>query len=302
MEIGEAEDVRGISDAAKLVARNMTVVRHASHKPAHVDEVTVTDLVDLQAALLGSEAPTAGIRTVHNWIGVSNFHPIGADYVPPTPELVGTDRGSSCVPQWSNAWIADSGGVGSCSVRIYPPFTDGNGRVGRALIHTVLTRRGLTPSRVLPVSLVLSRFRDSYVAALNALRFEGAASMPENAQAVNEWNERLESYRDSLGYTSKVRSDSAVSQILPHLAGSPVLTIKTASEIHGLSSQKAHEALTQLRGAGIMTTKTIARGRHAYIAHEVLDLITFAERALASTRFDTRVNPPNRQVPMRVRW
>ncbi|MEW6919058.1 Fic/DOC family N-terminal domain-containing protein [Trueperella pyogenes] len=31
-EIGEAEDVRGISDAAKLVARNMTVVRHASHK------------------------------------------------------------------------------------------------------------------------------------------------------------------------------------------------------------------------------------------------------------------------------
>ncbi|WP_406709622.1 hypothetical protein QEV05_01215 [Trueperella pyogenes] len=63
-EIGEAEDVRGISDAAKLVARNMTVVRHASHKLAHVDEVTVTDLVDLQAALLGSEAPTAGIRTV----------------------------------------------------------------------------------------------------------------------------------------------------------------------------------------------------------------------------------------------
>ncbi|MEW6860793.1 Fic family protein [Trueperella pyogenes] len=179
------------------------------------------------------------------------------------------------------------------------PFTDGNGRVGRALIHTVLTRRGLTPSRVLPVSLVLSRFRDSYVAALNALRFEGAASMPENAQAVNEWNERLESYRDSLGYTRKVRSDSAVSQILPHLAGSPVLTIKTASEIHGLSPQKAHEALTQLRGAGIMTTKTIARGRHAYIAHEVLDLITFAERALASTRFDTRVNPPNRQVPAR---
>lgn len=87
-EIGEAEDVRGISDAAKLVARNMTVARHAPHKLAHVDEVTVTDLVDLQAALLSSEAPTAGIRTVQNWIGMSNFHPIGADYVPPTPELV----------------------------------------------------------------------------------------------------------------------------------------------------------------------------------------------------------------------
>ncbi|MEW6901288.1 Fic family protein [Trueperella pyogenes] len=278
----------------------MTVVRQASNKLAHVDEVTVTDLVDLQAALLGSEAPTAGIRTVHNWIGVSNFHPIGADYVPPTPELVeGLIEDLLAYLNGATHGSLIQAALVHAQFESIHPFTDGNGRVGRALIHTVLTRRGLTPSRVQPVSLVLSIFRDSYVAALNALRFEGAASMPENAQAVNEWNERLESYRDSLGYTRKVRSDSAVSQILPRLAGSPVLTIKTASEIHGLSPQKAHEALTQLRGAGIMTTKTIARGRHAYIAHEVLNLITFAERALASTRFDTRVNPPNRQVPAR---
>ncbi|WP_460998197.1 Fic family protein [Trueperella pyogenes] len=280
----------------------MTVVRQASNKLAHVDEVTVTDLVDLQAAFLGSEAPTAGIRTVHNWIGVSNFHPIGADYVPPTPELVeGLIEDLLAYLNGATHGSLIQAALVHAQFESIHPFMDGNGRVGRALIHTVLTRRGLTPSRVLPVSLVLSIFRDSYVAALNALRFEGAASMPENAQAVNEWNERLESYRDSLGYTRKVRSDSAVSQILPRLAGSPVLTIKTASEIHGLSPQKAHEALTQLRGAGTMMTKTIARGRHAYIAHEVLNLITFAERALASTRFDTRVNPPNRQVPMRVR-
>ncbi|MEW6899290.1 Fic family protein [Trueperella pyogenes] len=257
--------------------------------------------------------------------------PIGADYVPPTPELA--ERLIEDLLAYLNGATHGSliqAALVHAQFESIHPFMDGNGRVGRALIHTVLTRRGLTPSRVLPVSLVLSIFRDSYVAALNALRFEGAASMPENAQAVNEWirlfatavdhavtqaeelreeirslraewNERLESYRDLLGYTRKVRSDSAVSQILPRLAGTPVLTIRTASEIHGLSSQKAHEALTQLRGAGIMTTKTIARGRHAYIAHEVLDLITFAERALASTRFDTRVNPPNRQVPMRVR-
>jgi len=35
------------------------------------------------------------------------------------------------------------------------PFADGNGRVGRALIHTVVTRRGLTRAAVLPISLVL---------------------------------------------------------------------------------------------------------------------------------------------------
>lgn len=78
-----------------------------------------------------------------------------------------------------------------------------------------------------------------------------------------------------------------------------MLTIKTASEIHDLSLQKAYDALNQLKEAGIMTTKSIARGTHAYIANDVLDLITFAERALASTQFDTRVSPPNRSVPAR---
>ena len=43
------------------------------------------------------------------------------------------------------------------------PFTDGNGRVGRALIHTVLARRGLTDRAVLPVSLVLATLRDRYL-------------------------------------------------------------------------------------------------------------------------------------------
>lgn len=66
----------------------------------------------------------------------------------------------------------------------------------------------------------------------------------------------------------------AAKQILPRLAGSPVLTIKTASEIHDLSLQKAYDALIQLKEAGIMTTKSIARGTHAYIANDVLDLIT----------------------------
>ncbi|WP_406714563.1 Fic family protein [Trueperella pyogenes] len=82
------------------------------------------------------------------------------------------------------------------------PSTDGNGRVGRALIHTVLTRHGLTPGRVLPVSLVLSIFRDSYVAALNALRFEGAASMPENRTSDQRMDPTLCDRRGSCGHAS----------------------------------------------------------------------------------------------------
>ena len=50
------------------------------------------------------------------------------------------------------------------------PFTDGNGRVGRALIHATLARRGLLTGLVLPTSLVLATLGDRYVEALSLFR------------------------------------------------------------------------------------------------------------------------------------
>lgn len=326
-EIGEAEDIRGISDAAKLVARNMTVVREASDSLARSQSVTVTDLEQLQRALLGAEHPAVGIRTVQNWVGTSNYHPIGAEYVPPAPGLV-PDLLEDLLSYLNGAThgpLVQAALVHAQFESIHP-FVDGNGRVGRALIHTVLTRRGLTSSRLLPVSLVLATFREQYVAALNDLRFDGSPEAPENARRIAEWirmfsravdeavtqaedlraellllaeqwRERLEAFRAANNYTRALRSDSGVARILRRLAGTPVLTVKTASQIYGLSVQNASEALTQLADAGIFSTRSIARGTTAFIANEVLDLVTLSERQLASTQFDTRVSKPVRQVP-----
>lgn len=326
-EIGEAEDIRGISDAAKLVARNMTVVREASDRLARSQSVTVTDLEQLQKALLGADHPAVGIRTVQNWVGTSSYHPIGAEYVPPAPRLV-PDLLEDLLSYLNGAThgpLVQAALVHAQFESIHP-FVDGNGRVGRALIHTVLTRRGLTSSRLLPVSLVLATFREQYVAALNDLRFDGSPEAPENARRIAEWirifsravdeavtqaedlraellllaeqwRERLEAFRAANNYTRALRSDSGVARILRRLAGTPVLTVKTASQIYGLSVQNASEALTQLADAGIFSTRSIARGTTAFIANEVLDLVTLSERQLASTQFDTRVSKPVRQVP-----
>lgn len=326
-EIGEAEDIRGISDAAKLVARNMTVVREASDRLARSQGVAITDLEQLQRALLGADHPAVGIRTVQNWVGTSNYHPIGAEYVPPAPGLV-PDLLEDLLSYLNGAThgpLVQAALVHAQFESIHP-FVDGNGRVGRALIHTVLTRRGLTSSRLLPVSLVLATFREQYVDALNDLRFEGSPEAPENARRIAEWirifsravdeavtqaedlraqllllaeqwRGQLEAFRAANNYTRALRSDSGVARILGRLAGTPVLTVKTASQIYGLSVQNASEALTQLADAGIFSTRSIARGTTAFIANEVLDLVTLSERKLASTQFDTRVSKPVRQVP-----
>jgi Fic family protein len=55
------------------------------------------------------------------------------------------------------------------------PFADGNGRVGRALIHVVLRRRGLAPRYVPPGSLVLAADAKAYVGGLIAFREDRAA-------------------------------------------------------------------------------------------------------------------------------
>src|SRR4051812_26249507 len=123
------------------------------------------------------------------------------------------------------------------------PFTDGNGRVGRALVHTVLTRRGLTPSAILPVSLVLATLRTRYVEGLTAYRYAAAPDSSQAAAAVGtwldvflhaatvaaeqargfaeqvaelrtEWEAKLAEHRAGQGRRETPRADSATSRIL----------------------------------------------------------------------------------------
>ena len=206
------------------------------------------------------------------------------------------------------------------------PFTDGNGRVGRALIHTVLARRGITERAVLPISLVLATLRDTYVAGLTAYRYAADPGSPEAAAAINQWlstfveaaavaaeqshrlladlrdlrNEwelRLSAHRVSVGLRGQPRADSAAARLLAQLPDAPVVTVATLASILQVSNPAAGAALDELRQAGILTPRSIERGATAFIAREVLDLITSSERTLASTQFDTRVAAPNRPVP-----
>ncbi|WP_408654831.1 Fic family protein [Jatrophihabitans sp.] len=50
------------------------------------------------------------------------------------------------------------------------PFSDGNGRTGRALVHSILRAKGLTRQVTVPVSAGLLADTNSYFAALTAYR------------------------------------------------------------------------------------------------------------------------------------
>lgn len=328
-ELGQAESVRGISEQAKLVANNMTIVREATTGFVTAPAVSVDDIVDLHRSLLPNETRHHGLRTVQNWIGSSNWTPIGADYVPPDPDrvpglmadLVDYLNGAAHSPLIQAAVV-------HAQFETIHPFTDGNGRVGRALIHTVLARRGLTDRAVLPISLVLATLRNGYVAGLTTFRHASLAGSDGADAATNawlgtfinaadiavaqsenlvskitelrsDWITRLATHRTAANLRPTPRATSAVARLLAQLPEAPVVTATTLARILDVSYPAANAALDELRLAGILTTRSIERGATAYIAHEVLDLITLSERAMASTQFDTSTSPPHRQVPAR---
>ncbi|MEJ5913514.1 Fic family protein [Pseudokineococcus sp. 1T1Z-3] len=326
-ELAQEEPLRGVAEQARLVANNITVLRAAASDLVVADAVSVADVERLQRALLADER-FHGLRTLQNWIGGSSWHPLDADFVPPPPEevpalmddLVAGVNGSVQAPLVQAALV-------HAQFETIHPFTDGNGRVGRALVHTVLRRRGLTRSAVLPVSLVLLTLGERYVEGLTRYRYSGAVHGASAQEAVAawldlfleaaevavdqagslasdvtvlraEWDERVRQGRDDTGRRAP-RADSATARLLQLLPEAPVLTSRAAQRLLGISFDNARGGLEELAEAGVLRRKKVDRGTTAYLAGEVFDLLGHTERRLASTQWDTRLSPPVRPVPAR---
>jgi hypothetical protein len=177
-ELAQTEELAksGFSRNAQLVANNITILRKAATEVAGSPTVTVAGIDELHRALLPDDRHQ-GLRTVQNWIGGNDWNPVDAQFVPPPPghvralmdDLVAYASGGVHAPLIQAA-------LAHAQFETIHPYTDGNGRVGRALIHTILTRRGLTPSAVLPLSLVLLTRSDHYLAGLAAYRYSGRRS------------------------------------------------------------------------------------------------------------------------------
>lgn len=324
----EQTSIAGFTENARLVANNIVTLRQAAGDLANCEAISPQSFCDLHRALL-PEHPQQGLRDRQNWIGGSDWHPLNADFVPPPPEevprlvqdLADYLTGAVHAPLLQAALV-------HAQFETIHPFADGNGRVGRALIHTVLTRRGLTRAAVLPVSLVLLTRSHEYVAGLTAYRYQGPAGGPEAAEGVAEWfeiflqavsvaveqaqqfvtqlaelqrhwTERHSAYRLNAGARPQPRAGSAVMRLLPLLPEAPVLTTQSAQRLIGISFPAARAALEDLAEVGILSRKQVDRGTTAYLARDVFDLLTSAERQLASTRWDTRESAPRRPSPAR---
>jgi len=328
LAIGGDEPVRGFSETARLVANNITVLRSAVTTLAQATTVSIEDITRLQESLLPDNRHH-GLRTVQNWIGGGDTSPLDAEFIPPPADhvvplmedLAAYLNSAVHVPLVQAALV-------HAQFETIHPFSDGNGRIGRALIHTVLARRALTRTAVLPISLALRTRSDEYIDGLTAYRYpDPDANSPGAIEGVNrwlrvffdatdiaiqqaeslmsdlehlltEWDHRLQQYRDEQG-KRRVRQDSAAARMLRILPEAPILTARSTQRLLEVTHPAARAALEELTAAGILRAKQVDRKTTGYQAVEVFELLTYAERNLASTQWNTRLSPPSRPAPAR---
>ncbi|GAB7190838.1 hypothetical protein NUM3379_15450 [Kineococcus sp. NUM-3379] len=169
-------------EGAAEVLGTIDAMRAAVDDVARRPRVGVDGIRDIHRALLVGtrDASWAGeVCDRQNWIGGSppqaggtpTYNPCRADFVPPPPGEVAAlleDFAAYLEQDWHPPLVQAA--LAHAQFETIHPFADGNGRTGRALIHVVLTRRGLSPRHVPPVSLVLATRSRDYVAGLTAYR------------------------------------------------------------------------------------------------------------------------------------
>jgi Fic family protein len=270
----DARDETAASVLGNIQAMEEAIAIGSSAGPIGVDAI-----IRLHRKLLEStrDAHLAGmVRDTQNWIGGSTFSPRGAEFVPPPPEEVHVllqdlaafiDRDD--LPAVQQAALAHA------QFETIHPFPDGNGRVGRCLIHVVLRRRGLAPHYVPPISLVLAASADDYIKGLTRFRDERpdewclffanttSVATGEAENFASKVAALQEQWRKNAGVR---RRDAAAALLIENLPGQPVVDVKSTQAVVGGSQERARLALNRLEKAGVLKQVTVGRRNRVWEA------------------------------------
>ncbi|WP_235912468.1 Fic family protein [Ruania zhangjianzhongii] len=276
------------SQNALLVAANTSALTAAL---ALVDDISPASILEMHRALMaGQSRHTPGRwREEAVWIGSRTDSPSGAEFVAPVHERIPDLIADLCVfTAREDVPPLISVAVAHAQFETIHPFSDGNGRTGRALAQTMLRQQGVTRNVAVPVSAGLLADVDGYHQALTAYRTgdpspivlafaEASLRAVRNARRLVADIDRItDGWRSRL----TVRRSSNAWRLLDVVARRPVLDAVTAARELGVRQPNIYPPLRALVEAGILTSRAEHRLGPFWRSTEVLAAIdAFAERA-----------------------
>jgi len=283
-----------VHTAAAHVAANVRAMSAAVTGPDSSLPYHVVDLLHVHRLLLEADPYEGGwagrLRTMQNWIGGGDVSPHGAMFIPPAPHRVPGLMDD--LVRFCNRTDLDpvaQAAIAHAQFETIHPFTDGNGRTGRALVHVVLRRRGLTRRTVVPVSTVLLADVDGYFDGLDDFR-EGrieawvtqfATATSRAASAGLTLADDLARLRARWQDVVHPRQGSAAAVLLEALLRQPVVDIGSVRALVAeVADKNLYAALDRLESVGVLTELSGAGRNRVWAAMAVLDLLEHLEARL----------------------
>lgn len=273
---------------AKLVAANVHALLAALDDASRIDP---SSILAMHAQLMAEQTRhrPGEWRDEPVWIGTRSDSPRGADFVAPhsdrvpglVDDLVEFSRRLD-VPVL--ALIA----ISHAQFETIHPFTDGNGRTGRAFVQALLRAHGVTRSVAVPVSAGLLADVHGYHQALTAYRegdlepiVEAFASASFRAVVnVRALVEEIDAIRAQWESALTVRRSSRAWTLLDVFARRPILSAAAAAAEVGVQAPNVYPPLRALEEAGIVTSKSVHGMGPVWMSDAILTAIDrFAERA-----------------------
>ncbi len=168
------------------------------------------------------------------------------------------------------------------------PFTDGNGRTGRSLVHTMLRRAEVVERVTVPLSAGLLTDTAAYfesldeyrkgdvepiVRRLNAATF---AAVSNGRMLVDDLASARERFIDSI----VARRESVVWRLVDALVAQPVIDNAFVQRTFDVSDMSAQRAIDRLVDAGVLHQTSKGRRNRVWQADEILDALDhFVERS-----------------------
>jgi Fic family protein len=271
-ELGSAD-----SPEATLIAANVEAIEVALAQAPASDSNSVRVVHRTLMASDPGHKP-GEFRTELVWVG--GHSPIGAVYLP--PNHCWAAPGIEDVMLFSrrtNVTRLVQAAVAHAQFESVHPFSDGNGRVGRAMIGASLFRRGLTANLgVVPLSAGWVANPSEYVAALTSYRHGDiepilravSSAMLRTIGEADRLRLAVDDVIKSWRSQASGRSGSQVLEVLELVSGSPAVTAEIIAQHLSINTTNAHAHIWRLAESGVLEPRPNIGRRGVWVAPEIL--------------------------------
>lgn len=269
---------------ATMIARNAAALRAAIDL---ADRISTNTILAMHERLDGGDDPVNAGRFRGEWVWIGGQSPVTAAYVGVHPDAVASDiEDLVAFMRRDDVQPLVQAAIAHAHFETIHPFTDGNGRTGRALVSAILRRRAVARHLSVPISAGLLADTEAYVAALSAYRAGDIEPIIERfAYAARRALDNAAILRDDVAAvraavlgTARRRTGNLLT-IAELCAAEPAFTAQMVTD-RGVPLSSAYRILDRLVAVGVIRPEKPIHGVTVWTVRGLTDALDrFAARA-----------------------